>query len=124
MLTRCKLVSCNSTIHIKLLRQEKCGSLGGRKISNYPQTEGNVQHWKMNFLKKSLGFPPTTIKLYYMWKKLMVNKKSQNCVNNLCIGIPQLLHLSIGIQTHLGQHLKVNNVHKAIWTKLQAKIKA
>lgn len=51
-------------------------------------------------------------------------KKSQNCGNNLCISIPQLLHLSIGIQKHLGQHLKVNNVHRAIWTKLQAKIKA
>lgn len=61
------------------------------------------------------------------WREEMVKKKkkkSQNCVNNLCISIPQLLHLSIGIQKHLGQHLKVNNVHKAIWTKLQAKIKA
>lgn len=57
-------------------------------------------------------------------KKEKRGGKSQNCGNNLCISIPQLLHLSIGIQKHLGQHLKVNNVHKAIWTKLQAKIKA
>lgn len=42
---------------------------------------------------------------------------------NLYIGAPQLLHLSIGIQQHLGKHLKVNNAQYAIWTKLQAKIK-
>lgn len=61
----------------------------------------------------------------YMYVNILVTfLRSQNCVHNLHTGLPQLLHLSIGIQQHLGRHLKVNNAHKAIWTKLRAKIRA
>lgn len=96
------------------------------------QLEGTAHSQKFHTVRGEF-FPIEECHTEQGWGEEMVKKvkkkgggkkKSQNCVNNLCISIPQLLHLSIGIQKHLGQHLKVNNVHKAIWTKLQAKIKA
>lgn len=96
----------------------------------YLQLKGTAHSQKFNivtgdvFPSEKWAIQSSAGEKRWLKKKKKRGKKSQNCGNDLCISIPQLLHLSIGIQKHLGQHLKVNNVHKAIWTKLQAKIKA
>lgn len=103
----------------------------GNGSSEYLQLKGTALSQKLNVMTGDV-FPSEKWaiqssageKRWLKREKKKMEKKSQNCGNNLCISIPQLLHLSIGIQKHLGQHLKVNNVHRAIWTKLQAKIKA